>query len=397
MKEQYYVCLEITSKSVKMVVGDALKDQVYIIDAVEECHAGVQKGVINDPKLVEEAIKSVKEKIEKNISMKIKDVTLVVPSFGLKCMPDSLSFYTASRDGVIENNDIRNIITMMKKKTLADSSLKIIDCVPSVYVINGNERFYQAPLGKRSEQIILSAYLYALNEKILNTYLKLVQNVGLNVVYYVASACAGALYLSTLNKIPDEYIMIDIGHSLTNVVYVTDRKDVRASELIAFGGDSITKSISEKLDISYEEAENLKVTYGIENNLAFPVLIKGNYSFDDLSDAIYASFNSYFAAIQNAIKRFNVIQDGNVPVMLTGGGSKLNGLDKLLSSELNLDIIKYDINTLGARDKSFVNVLGAIKYSKVQPVVEDEEQVVSTITRVDVFAKRKLGDLEDEL
>ena len=97
------------------------------------------------------------------------------------------------------------------------------------------------------------------------------------------------------------------------------------------------------------------------------------------------------------IKKFNTIQEGPLPIVLTGGGSMLHGLDLLLSKELNLDIISYSTNTLGAREKSFVHILGAIKYSHIQPVVENQEQVVSTITRVDLTAKRKLGDLEDEL
>ena len=57
MNDWYYTCLEITSKSIKMVIGIVVKDRVYIIDAIEEKVDGVRKGLITNQELIEEKIK----------------------------------------------------------------------------------------------------------------------------------------------------------------------------------------------------------------------------------------------------------------------------------------------------------------------------------------------------
>jgi hypothetical protein len=101
--------------------------------------------------------------------------------------------------------------------------------------------------------------------------------------------------------------------------------------------------------------------------------------------------------ISRIIKLFNIPVTSNVPMVVTGGSAHLTKLNSVLSEELNIDIIDYSSNTLGAREKSYITLLGAIKYSAIQPTVDQEEQVISTITRVGNRINLKKDDLDDEL
>ena len=397
MKNQPHVALEITSKSVRIAVGNEVNGKIYILDLIEEPCNGIQNGFIVDSVSVVSTIKNVLSKIQENLSLKIEEVTLVVPPFNLSCMIDSQSFVTASSDGLIENNDIRNIITMMKKKALGDADLKIIDAVPDKYIINGNEVFSYAPLGKRSDQITISAFLYAVSEKMLRQYISCSESVGLNVKFLAVAPYAESLYLSTVDNIPTNYILLDVGHSITTVSYVINNKSILASRMINFGGHNITKHIMETLNISYAEAEELKCKYGIDKDPLIPIHIKDGITFDDLTKAIMSSFDDYFDKISRVIKLFNIAPNANVPMVITGGSAQLNKFNSVLSEELNVDIIDYSSNTLGAREKSFITILGALKYSAIQPTVDQEEQVISTITRVGNRINLKKDDLDDEL
>ena len=397
MKNQPHIALEITSKSVRIAVGNEVNGKIYILDLIEKDCNGIQNGFIVDSGIVVNTIKSVLNQIQNNLSLKISEVTLVVPPFNLSCMIDSQSFVTASSDGLIENNDIRNIITMMKKKVLGDADLKIIDAVPDKYIINGNEVFSYAPLGKRSEQITISAFLYAISEKMLRQYTTCVENAGLVVKYLVVAPYAESLYLSTLDNIPTNYILLDVGHSITTVSYVINNKSILSSRMINFGGHNITKHIMETLNITYQDAEMLKCKYGIDNDPLIPIKIKDDITFDDLSKAIMSSFDDYFDKISKIVKLFNIPNSLNVPMVVTGGGAHLTKFNSVLSEELNIDIIEYSSNTLGAREKSNITLLGAIKYSAIQPTVDQEEQVISTITRVGNRINLKKDDLDDEL
>ena len=397
MKNQPHIALEITSKSVRIAVGNEVNGKIYILDLIEKDCNGIQNGFIVDSGIVVSTIKSILTEIQNHLSLKVSEITLVVPPFNLSCMIDTQSFVTASSDGLIENNDIRNIITMMKKKVLGDADLKIIDAVADKYIINGNEVFSYAPLGKRSEQITISAFLYAVSEKMLRQYVSCLETVGLEVKYLVVAPYAESLYLSTLDNIPTNYILLDIGHSITTVSHVVNNKSILASRMINFGGHNITKHIMENLNISYLEAESLKCKYGIDKDPLIPIQIKEGITFDDLTKAIMSSFDDYFDKINRIIKLFNIAPSSNIPMVVSGGSAHLMKINSVLSEELNIDIIDYSSNTLGAREKSYITLLGALKYSAIQPTVDQEEQVISTITRVGNRVNLKKDDLDDEL
>ena len=124
---------------------------------------------------------------------------------------------------------------------------------------------------------------------------------------------------------------------------------------------------------------------------------KEGITFDDLTKAIMSSFDDYFDKINRIIKLFNIAPSSNIPMVVSGGSAHLMKINSVLSEELNIDIIDYSSNTLGAREKSYITLLGALKYSAIQPTVDQEEQVISTITRVGNRVNLKKDDLDDEL
>ena len=52
----------------------------------------------------------------------------------------------------------------------------------------------------------------------------------------------------------------------------------------------------------------------------------------------------------------------NIPVLLTGGCAKIKGLKEYLAKELGLEVFTPVIKTLGARNPSYINLIGAICY-----------------------------------
>ena len=69
---------------------------------------------------------------------------------------------------------------------------------------------------------------------------------------------------------PQDYILVDIGSSVTTVSLVGARK-LYSSRFFKWGGDNITNKIIEKFNVSEEEAERYKILYGLDRR---------EYSFD---------------------------------------------------------------------------------------------------------------------
>ena len=64
-----------------------------------------------------------------------------------------------------------------------------------------------------------------------------------------------------------------------------------------------------------------------------------------------------------------------LPIILIGGGSKLKGLKAFLSEHIdNEDIQLLKIKTIGARDPSLVNLLGAIIVDNKFPIAKNDVQ-----------------------
>lgn len=381
-KNNNYVGLELTSRAIKLLVGFYLNDQVYVLDMIEHECKGLRNGLIVDQELVIRGIKNIIKEAQEHLNIEIKDICLALPPFKMLCITDVGTTTTVDGNDIISHVDTLNILTLMKKRPLSDEDLKIVDIVPDTYIINENERLTTEPIGKSSSTLSLHASIYAMSNAVINQFVDLMNKIGLNVKYKVLSPYANALYLSSKDKLPESYLLIDIGHSLTTISQVHNKNAVISSKIIDFGGDDITTAISEKFELQYSEAENLKVLYGIDKSPNFKVNILNNITLDDLSSVIISTLKPAISKMKEVIGTL-VGEKKDLPIIVIGGTSQLNNIHQLLAQELNMTVINFDVENIGARDKELITCLGLIKYCGVQPQVNEEETITASITRVD--------------
>lgn len=395
-KNTYHVSLELTSHTIKLIVGFVLNEKIYILDVVQQNCSGLKDGLISDVDECVKCIKNVVVKANLDLNIAIKDVSIILPPFNLACTTDSGSTNTIDGSDIVRHVDTTNIITQLKKRNFREEDLKIIDVIPDAYFLSNNERYNHEPIGKTSDVLSLHASIYAMSNKVVNMFVSCIKKAGLNVKYQTISPYASSLYLSTLDGIPSSYILIDIGHSITTISQVHQQTTIIKSSMIKFGGDDITKFISDEFKISYDMAEEMKIKYGIDHDPNFPVYISKGISFDALADTITNCVKPVINEIQTIIKELSLEENNNLPIVLIGGTSMLNHIEHLVADELDLSVITYQIPTIGARDRGLTAALGLIKYSADQPRIDDEEKITASITRID---NRKIGkfDITEDL
>ena len=259
--------------------------------------------------------------------------------------------------------------------------LIIVDIVPDVYMLDNNDRYAIAPIGKTSKVLSLHASIYAMSEKVINQFVGCVKKANVNVKYTVIAPYAASLYLSTNKVIPNSYILVDIGHSLTTVAQISHETNVINSTIIKFGGHDITKAIAERFNISFDEAEELKQNYGLDHDMNFNTYILNDIKLNDLADVITKKLDVLIEQVDKTIKEF-CTNNEQYPVVLTGGTSNLNNIKNYMSDALDLDVVDYPLLTIGARKFELINILGLIKYWAIQPVINEDEVVTTTVSRV---------------
>ncbi len=165
-------------------------------------------------------------------------------------------------------------------------------------------------------------------KNIADMYTYLLESLGLVVIALEIGALSAARAMITANK---EYngearAILDIGASRSTIT-IFDHDHIQFSSSVPYCGEVLTTSISQKLHMSYDEAEMKKKAYGLEytNNKTWPILAKLT---DELVDQIKKTLNFYYSHFPEANKITHIT--------MCGGGSSLKNLDKVLSLKLKI-------------------------------------------------------------
>ena len=387
-----YTALEISSKTVRLVHGYALDGLVYVLHALESNVNALDAGFVVESDALTAAIKGVINAANETLNIKIRDIILALPPMGLTFIRDNAITNTISPDNKIAQIDVNNCISQLKKVKVSDN-LRIIDVVPYTYTLENHENHYEPPIGRTSSTLTIHASIYALDRTLVEGYLHAIEIAGLKVKQMVVAPFATALYLQDNEQVTStsaSYYLLNIGSEITSLTQISHRNLIAQSGCFKFGGDRITEYMAEKLSLNFKEAKMLKEKYGIDNEPSFKVNVYNNLTIRDISTTIREAVDQLIVKIKKQIQTWSSNDSRYLPVVLTGGGTKLNGLKELLEKELQVTIIDATPYSFGARDKSYQNCLGLIKYAdKYLSKDVDDEFAQTQISRVPTKDSRR--------
>ncbi len=169
--------------------------------------------------------------------------------------------------------------------------------------------------------------IIVVKQKLIDKYLELFDNLGLEPLAIETEPIAIGRTVNELYK-KNTICAIDIGKRTTDVSII-DNGRLLFTRTVNLGGTDITAEIADKHDLSSKDANKYK-----ENNDLFKEP-ESNLVIKNLITAIYRSLD-YFE-VNN--------QDYEIDkIMLTGGSSKLKGLDRHLSKEFDIKVGRLDFS-----------------------------------------------------
>jgi type IV pilus assembly protein PilM len=135
------------------------------------------------------------------------------------------------------------------------------------------------------------------------------------------------------------YVILNIGAVNTNMVVYGPNAKFFARD-VAWGGHHFTKEIMKQQDISYSEAEQYKMEYGLKE----PEKEKENDSIVALNVAEKSIAEQIIQEVKRSL-RFYVKEAGNSDfrkILLIGGGAKLKGLPEFIEEQMNVPTEVYN-------------------------------------------------------
>jgi len=172
-------------------------------------------------------------------------------------------------------------------------------------------------------KILLVAAPISLLEK----YMRIVTLAGLNTIAIETEILASAR--STNNSLPTlpNILLVSMGATNTEIAIIRDHL-LTLTRTYPIGGNTLTRAVSEELGFDFNQAEEYKKTYGIEEDK-----LEGK-----LSKIMSPFFNNLFAEVDKTIVYFKeeYPKEELMTLVISGGTAKLPGL--MLQTTKNIGI-----------------------------------------------------------
>ncbi|MBP5742062.1 MAG: cell division protein FtsA [Paludibacteraceae bacterium] len=166
--------------------------------------------------------------------------------------------------------------------------------------------------------------------------------------------------------------VVDFGHSTTSVVVFNENK-VRHVGVIPFGSNSITEDLK-ALKLSKMQAENIKLRYGAVRSTQRTQMLSINAGDEtlqidtyDLNKRIEARVDEIMDQVCGEVDKSGCYNKLNSGIILTGGGSKLNGLCEFVQFKSGMDVRFADWSNVLKADtpENFIQPEYAVLYGLI--------------------------------
>ena len=358
--------LDIGSHTIKLVVGEIVKNKLNILACVDTPARGIKKGFIVNPESAIEALEDVFKKCEEQIGLPIKKVIVSVPSNGIDCFLSEGYTSVSNPEKVITSNDlVRSLQAAVYNKVLDNQELVTI--LPTKFLVNDTV-VTDLPLGMKAEKLKVKAVVVTVPKKNVTPIIRCLEKIGVSVVDVTIGAL-GDYYEFKDNKNSSEVgAVINIGASKTTVS-IFNKGIITASEIIDIGGDNID------YDLGYVYKINRKDSLYIKENIALAdknmaqaseSVIVEDKNGDKIKINQYSASEIVMSRLEEILnlakKQINLLTKKQISYIIITGGVTETTEFKDIVGYIFKDATVGNVLEIGARCNKYATSVGLIKY-----------------------------------
>lgn len=393
MEGNNYAAVEISNDGVKLLVGYYYEGKVYVMHALQSTSASLTNGYMNDAKQITLAVKELITSAENQLNKKIDEVVLCLPPVDVIVKTETAVTSTVGADSLVNQSDSANVLMMIRKK-VAEPGKKIVTNTPFSYLLDNGQNYRTLPNKVQSNSLTIEADAELIDETIYNAYQSAVENAQVKVIQCYTAPHAAAKLLESYEQIPSQYILLDIGAKMTSISIIIENRLLHTN-YVAFGGDDIKRTVANAFEIDGEKAERYINIYGLQDSPSFDFKTEDGFTLDELKATITKSLQTLVNHINGYIGYLGLEE---LPTfVLSGGVANLYELSDYLREVFDVSVMVFNPLNFGARNKSYVNLLGAIKCISLDPPKTFQRRSQDfTLTRVGYNDKKSSHSDDDE-
>ena len=348
--EQYLISVDLGGSKVTAALGMlSMEGETVVVDAVTRPMEGFTRGEVTNIELVTTAIGEAVSQLEVRNEVKASEVWISISGKHVVKATNSGFVYVGGADGEVTTRDVDKLHDNMANVQAPDGKV-IIARIPQSYKVDSNETI-GSPVGRFGTRLETSFGFVLAGEKALERITKAFKRCGIENIHYTSGAIASATVAATDEEKESGVIVIDLGAASTDLCIIQN-KVVRHVASIPIGSADINKDIL-SIGVPLKTAEVLKVNHGYASHSSIPeekrskgVSIsrtpgkkKGDVvSYHDLVTIIESRMTDiieYVIAEIQASGYHNRLASG---IVLTGGASRLVGVESLFSELTGYDV-----------------------------------------------------------
>ncbi len=340
--------VEIGTSASKVLIGEVGQDRsLGIVGMATRPNEGMRKGEIVDFRKVAASVHAAIEEAEKMSGTTVDSIYLAQTGSHLSGSVLRGGANVVSADGRVTQADLQRAAEDAKRRE-PKPGRSYVTHVRKPILLDG--RPVEDPVGMIGSKVELAYWSIEGSESAIRMNLDVAYNYGLEVDDLILSSIASSTIVAGPDLRRAGVLVIDLGAGVTDLVLYR-KGSVAYTGVIPVGGDHVTGDLAMGLRVLEPYAEKLKIEYG--KALADPsdkdedIWIIGNKTIGDravskksLVDVVHVRVVELFEIISKEMGGLLSSDALGAGVLLTGGASRLPGIENVASMVLGVPVRK---------------------------------------------------------
>jgi cell division protein FtsA len=331
------VGIDLGSSAVSVVVASVEDERLVVRGCGQARHDGARKGIIANLEEVSEAVRVATEEAEAMASVPIELALVGIGGMPIRGMPATASVPVTGRDHTVTSGDLQRALAACAQVSIPED-FRVLDIIPCGFALDGQPGL-EHPVGMPGARLDASAFVLYTHRTHAETVEQVVNHAAVRIEQLVYEPLAAAEAVLTPDEKELGCLVLDLGHATTEWILFADGIVV-SSGAVPVAGRHFTADLATMLKTTTAAAERTKRRVGavvgregLEGSaVEVPTLgSDGNqvHSAAFAAEVLYERARDLFISVHRVLVRQGLDRAPRAGVVLTGGGSLLEGLEEV--------------------------------------------------------------------
>lgn len=345
-QNEMIVALDIGTSKVLALVGEIAEDgELAVVGYGSHPSRGMKKGVVVDIESMVQSIQRAVEEAELMADCQVHGVFAGIAGSHIRSL-NSHGMVAIKDKREVTPGDVDRVIDAARAVAIP-ADQEVLHVIPQEFIID-NQEGIREPVGMSGVRLDAKVHLVTAAESAVQNIKKCVRRCGLEVDSVILEQLASAEAVLGEDDKELGVCLIDIGGGTTDIAVFIEGA-IRHTAVIPIAGDQVTNDIAVALRTPTQHAEDIKIKHGCalrqlaNEDEMIDVPSVGDrptrsLSHQGLASVIEPRYEELFQLVKAELRNSGYLEMLGTGVVLTGGSSKMNGLEELAEEVFHMPV-----------------------------------------------------------